>query len=350
MKVSASKKTIVILIILFVLLLLGGICFLYKDVINNGIKYGRWFSVDKYEELLDDCEWERKGGELRIKCRALLYPGTDADKNIPTHCLNFIMIPKDFDKGVKTFNICEEIQNLQWEQKEEWLNAKSLMPVRYTLIYNHNNSIDFQYSSLGVQHVDEKEYFGEFLKNKSLAKKGYAVSLDSSTPEQFNNYISMDKETFDIQEMGHIYIFATELLKKEVKGEDIYITLKSQIEKEEVSFTLASNSILLSKGEGNFVNITTENIDDLEIHGKYQIQMAYLTNKPEDLTNKVEDMCKEDDILKHREPLCNNKKIVLDDKYKATSKEEIIKEILLKKDDVFLQNVLLYYMITIDEK
>ena len=66
MKVSASKRVLFIIMFLFVLLL-GGVAYYFKDVISNGIKYGRWFTVDKYEELFDYCDWERKGNNLDIK-------------------------------------------------------------------------------------------------------------------------------------------------------------------------------------------------------------------------------------------------------------------------------------------
>ena len=62
MKISASKKTITILSICFVLLLVGGFSFFYRDVISNGIKYGRWFTLDRYEEMLEDCDHIKMGG------------------------------------------------------------------------------------------------------------------------------------------------------------------------------------------------------------------------------------------------------------------------------------------------
>lgn len=45
MKSSASKRVFFIIMFLFVLLL-GGVAYYFKDVISNGIKYGRCFTLD----------------------------------------------------------------------------------------------------------------------------------------------------------------------------------------------------------------------------------------------------------------------------------------------------------------
>lgn len=62
MKVVASNNTIRLLSIFFFILLFSGISLLYKDVISNGIKYGRWFTLDRYEEMLEDCDHIKMGG------------------------------------------------------------------------------------------------------------------------------------------------------------------------------------------------------------------------------------------------------------------------------------------------
>lgn len=72
MKTSASKRVLYLIVILLVLLL-GEAAFYFKDVISNGIKYGRWFTVDRYEELFDYCDWNKSENGLNVHCKGFLY-------------------------------------------------------------------------------------------------------------------------------------------------------------------------------------------------------------------------------------------------------------------------------------
>lgn len=51
MKFTATKKAIVILTVSFLILALGIISLVYKDYITKAINTGRWFTLDRYEEL-----------------------------------------------------------------------------------------------------------------------------------------------------------------------------------------------------------------------------------------------------------------------------------------------------------
>ena len=91
MKVSASKRVLFLIIFLFVLLL-GGVAYYFKYVISNGIKYGRWFTVDMYGELLEDCDHIKIGGVIKVSCNALIYPSTPLYNKIENHCFNILIL------------------------------------------------------------------------------------------------------------------------------------------------------------------------------------------------------------------------------------------------------------------
>lgn len=123
MKSSASKRVFFIIMFLFVLLL-GGVAYYFKDVISNGIKYGRWFTVDKYEELFDYCDWERKGNNLDIKCKALLRSMSVPKDNKDGICYEYLVYHKKYPENVKEFKLCEDPKSIYYENKDKSITLK----------------------------------------------------------------------------------------------------------------------------------------------------------------------------------------------------------------------------------
>ena len=349
MKISASKKTITILSICFVLLLVGGFSFFYRDVISNGFNHGRWFVLDKYEELLEDCEWEKGGKEVRIKCKGLLYPISELEKNLSTHCYNFITIPKENDKKTSVFNICEGNNRVKWDGMEKWLEVDSFLPLKYSIIYSKSKLFTFEYSSLEIANVSDTEYYEEFYKNKDIAQKRFVVSLDNPTPDGYYNYVDMKKNTFGIEEAGHIYTFTNQLQNIETKGDILELTFKSTIEGKDVILTLPSRQIELSEGEGLFTTITVENKDLLKVGDNYQLQFFFLTDKPNTLVENIKKECNQEEVPILLTRLCGNIDIVLSNSFKPTTKDKIIEEILSGANKKDLQNTILFYMISVEK-
>ncbi len=349
MKITASKKTIVILSISFLLLLLGVFVFVYKDVIRNGFKYGRWFVLDKYEELLDDCDYVKTKDTVEVKCKGLLYPPQELDKRLMTHCYNFITIPKKEEDKTFVFNICEGNNRVKWEGMGEWLEVDSFLPLKYSIIYSKSKLFTFEYSSLEIANVSDTEYYKEFYKNKDIAQKRFVVSLDNPTPDGYYNYVDMKKNTFGIEEAGLIYTFKNQLQNIETKGDILELTFKSTIEGKDVILTLPSRQIELSEGEGLFTTITVENKDLLKVGDNYQLQFFFLTDKPNTLVENIKKECNQEEVPILLTRLCGNIDIVLSNSFKPTTKDKIIEEILSGANKKDLQNTILFYMISVEK-
>lgn len=343
MKVSASRKTIIILSICLLLVLLGVVSLLYKDVISNGIKYGRWFSIDKYEELLDHCDWEREGKELKIKCKALLRPVSELEKKLSTHCYNFITIAKEEDKRTSLFNICEGNKNVRWDNMSDWLEEGRFTPVKYALVYKKAKRSAFKYSGLEINNATEKEYYEEIYKSKDIAEKGYAVSLDKPLPEYYYNYLYIEKDTFSIDEVGHIYVLDAKLLNIEINGKKMLLTFESVIEGEKATFTVPTTYTNLIDENNQFVSIKAQNVEILKLNNKYQIKFFFLNSKTDSFLSETEEICNEG--LTSKKAFCENINIVTEETFKPTSKSEVIEKMLSKEKEILLDNTLLYYMV-----
>ncbi|HKM19836.1 MAG TPA: hypothetical protein VJY47_01285 [Candidatus Dojkabacteria bacterium] len=346
MKISASKKTIAILSICFVFLIVGGISLFYKDVITNGFNYNRWFVLDKYAELLEDCEWEKGGKEVRIKCKGLLYPISELEKNLSTHCYNIITIPKELEKKTFVFNVCEGNDRVKWEGMDEWMEKGVFTPVRYTVVFNRSKPFTFEYFSLEIENVNEKEYYAEFYKHKDIADSKYSLSLETNSLDAFNNYFFSDKDEFGLEEMGVMYLLKAQLLNKEVKNDVMLLTFNSKIQGEDIQFTIRSNFINFSKEGDENLEVGSSNIGKIDINKNYQLILLYQSKELENLKEKMDTVCNVDEVHISQKPLCGNKQLILDQNTKPTTGKEIVENLLHGEKD--LHNAFLFYMISVD--
>lgn len=347
MKISASKKTITILAVCSVLLFLAGISLLYKDVITNGLKYGRWFTLDRYEELLEDCSYKREGKELLMTCNALILPASEFDQNVTEHCFNFFTIPKENEKSIYTFNICESNENIKYEGLEEWLSEEKMTPVKFTIMYKSTNYMYFTYSSLKIENATEEELYEEFYKNSHLKSLNYSIASEYAFPDAYNNYVYVEDSTFvENDGIGHISIFSAFLLEKEMMGGEMVYRFKTKIENKDIEFQTYSNSFILHNGD-YFENVTYENIDAMEVGKEYALSLLYLDNKSDVISEEINSWCEREEIHLSRQSLCGNKEKILGTNLNVTDKDSIIEELSSGQETVDLLDTIIFQVTVI---
>lgn len=153
MKSSASKRVFFIIMFLFVLLL-GGVAYYFKDVISNGIKYGRWFTVDKYEELFDYCDWERKGNNLNIKCKALLRSMSVPKDNKDGICYEYLVYHKKYPENVKEFKLCEDPKSIYYENKDKSITLKLKIDLAISF---DGELLNYSYKKIEMLNITESK-------------------------------------------------------------------------------------------------------------------------------------------------------------------------------------------------
>lgn len=153
MKVAASKRVLFIIIFLFILLL-GGVAYYFKDVISNGIKYGRWFTVDKYEELFDYCDWERKGNSLNIKCKALLRSMSVPKDNKDGICYEYLVYHKKYPENVKEFKLCEDPKSIYYENKDKSITLKLKIDLAISF---DGELLNYSYKKIEMLNITESK-------------------------------------------------------------------------------------------------------------------------------------------------------------------------------------------------
>ncbi len=350
MKFSGSKNSIIILIVCFILLLFSLLIFYFRDVVSNGIKYDRWFTLDKYEELIEDCDWERDGKEIKLTCNALLHVASYEDNEIGDRCYSFLTISKkDESKKPEIYNICEKDSNVNWDSMSQWLKEKERMtPVEYKLVYQSKNFVNFTYDRIEIRNATNDELFNEFYLNIHL--KEIPIASEYLNKDIYDNYVYIEKGTFGIEEMGHIYILDAKLVEKSIEDNNLmYFTFETRINDQNIKIKTHTNGFMLMKQEGvTFLQeyFTKNTSDQIPLDGKYQLRFFYITGKTDNLNQKVEEICKSEIIHITNKSLCDNKEEILKNEFKVTSKDEILKD--LKKGNleniVNIDNGILYIL------
>lgn len=350
MRFSGSKKSIIILVVFFILLIFFFLIFNFRDAALNGIRHGRWFTLDKYEELIEDCDFVRDGKEFRLTCNALLNVASEADKKNEDRCYRFLTISKNNEsKKPETFNICEKGSKVNWDLMSEWLEEEFRMtPVKYELIYHSKDFVNFTYERIEIRNATDEELFNEFYLN-SMVKEIPVVS-EYLNKDMYNNYVYIEKDTFGLEEIGHIYILDAKLVEKSTEDNNsMYFIFETRINDQNIKIKTHTKGFMLMKEEGETFSqeyFTENTSDQIPLDGKYQLRFFYLTNKTDNLNKKIEEICNSENIHITKKSLCENKEEILKNEFGVTSIGGIIKKLKNgnSEDIVNIDNGILYIL------
>lgn len=154
MKYIASKKTIIILTISGLFLLLGVIGIVLQEPIKNGLKYGHWFTIDSYQELLEHCEVQRTKGRVSLKCKGLIEAyKREATDNKAKYTV--LIIPKEKSKNLFRIKIEEEDEKVEWVNPYE--DYLSLIPINISITFNKGQKLNYLFNKITFNLMSEEE-------------------------------------------------------------------------------------------------------------------------------------------------------------------------------------------------
>lgn len=353
MKVSASKKTIAILIVLFLLLLLGGIYFLYKDVIHNGIKYGRWFTVDKYEELLDDCEWERKDKELKIKCRALVEA---IHTNNDYICYTSKVISKINTRLIKQ-EICELPKDVHLNNPYFELPKDQALPSYLTIYMDSPTYPKYSLKKLVINGIKDEEV-AEWLKNETLQNNLTKENLFLLTNTSYNGFLLRDNYLFPTLPLNWIRLYHMKL--EEIVSDD---NSKGAVLVFSGAFKNRSNRYKLKLYTESFAhsNVSSSNkmesypeqgsiSEILKVNNSYDLDLTYPTSSLSVHKPEITKACSiVDELSTERQAFCNIVKEGREVKpYEDIKKEEDFISFVIKNQEIVLDNMILNKVLNLE--
>ncbi len=300
MKITASKKTIVILSISFLLLLLGVFVFVYKDVIRNGFKYGRWFVLDKHEgEFIDCMEYKEEENEINAICQGFLLETEekDASKSRGKLCKEFYIVYKDY-QGWQKFSPCLNKEDFIY--KDILTKPNHYIPVNIHIHYTKVNPFKYKLDNITLEDMGDEDLYVEILsKNmgtQNIMEKGLVATQDD---------INYEKDGFlpvrggIMEKYPYITYFKTLNLKKiGVVDNKIRLLFTGELKNKSISMEVFSTSFLLSyydeNKRHNTVFINTKNYKRVKVGTNYQTHFLSLSNQEEDKLDEIISNCSED--------------------------------------------------------
>lgn len=209
MKISASKRVLFIVVVCFILLFLGGVSFHFKDVLSNGIKYGRWFTVDRYEELLDYCDWEGEGKDLSIKCRALVQGTYVKDGTEELICYKLKIISRK-ESNLVDYDICDNPKSIHFINPYFSIREGEVLPIDLTILNKSSSFKRFIFDGINMNVISEKT-IEEWLGNEILRNKFDMARIRLLTNMSYNNFGLTQSSLFPNTSLNLIRLYGVKL-------------------------------------------------------------------------------------------------------------------------------------------
>lgn len=190
MKFRASKKTILILIMCFLLLVLAILGFIFKDKILGIINTGGIYNLDKYTELLKDCDVEKRKGEIVLHCKGVLEKKITKKEE---ECVEVDILIKD-DTDLRSDTLCIKIGSLDWENPYGAVNL--LLPVNIDLMYEKGERSKYFIKNILLTIIDDNELSELYKKNKKLKDVDSRIFTQELALSAKNNFYYKKENLF----------------------------------------------------------------------------------------------------------------------------------------------------------
>ena len=276
MKFSASKRVVFILMICFVLLLLGGISLYFKDVISNGFKYGRWFTVDRYEELFDYCDYEKKGRDLSIKCNALVQSISVSEQNEKDICYKMLIISKT-DNSLVDYSICGQPKTFQLINPYKTIESNKVLPVYLVLTGKLETVFQYSMNNIKMDTLSYEDLYTNpvFSTREFDYEKRIIYMGDFPSEGLYFGINSIHNESF-----GELTLIGTNLKNVTSDSEYVYLNLEGSLNggKDPYNVTVKSKGFLIRERDGKYGKfIDSTNILEIPKWGRYSASFSYTT-------------------------------------------------------------------------
>lgn len=324
MKISASKKTIRILSVCLGLLLFATLLLFYKDTISNGIQYKKWLTLDKYNELLNDCIHRKEGESIKLECNALLIQFKNdkvSDENI---CASLELILKD-NKNTRPFSPCTDRKNLDTSNYTYNHIPDSYFPVVISFNYDKSGLFKYSLSTISIREMPYEQI--QELKTKSFPDIAYMIRTQKDGIFANDHYYFVDVG-LNGQEYPYIsYIKEMTLNKIEPMNNKLKLTFKGKIKGEFVDLILEEEKFTFLSPDGERSVISIDNPTTLEIDKNYQLTFLSLPASMEQRISEIMTACKNSQEEVFMQILCE-------------AGEERIKNAVIKDRDEYLDSLL----------
>lgn len=308
MKSSASKRVLFLIIFLFVLLL-GGVAYYFKDVISNGIKYGRWFTVDKYEELFDYCDWERKGNNLNIKCKALVEKTYVKEGSGDSICYSLKVISIK-GSNLVDYDFCDDPKSIEFINPYFSINSGEVLPIDLMITNKQSSIKGYSFVRIDLDAVSQKVLEG-WLQNETLKNNLESAKIRLLTNISYNNFSLTESNLFPNTSLNLIRLYQVKLENISSNEYGPLLEFSGFFADGTKPFELILNTKGFAYSEmypnkESTSYLEKESVNLLQINRVYDVDLIYSTKDISEEKTKLKEVCSlEDDLTIQRKSFCS---------------------------------------------
>lgn len=267
MKFRASKKTILILIMCFLLLVLAILGFIFKDKIQHIINIRDFYNLDKYSEFLQNCDVERKRGEIVLHCRGVLKETVLREDE---ECIKVeVLINGDTD--LRSNTLCVKTGKLDWGNP---YGITGLIPVNMYIGYKRSGVFDYLLDSIRLTVLSDDELSELFEKNSKLENLKSHIWTEEAMKMIHDNYNFVEGVSLRGIDLPHILFFDFLLKSVSSKNNNLYLLFEGKVKGQVHDIVLHSKRFFSANSKtGSMTLITTENYEELKINQQYDVMI-----------------------------------------------------------------------------
>ena len=264
MKFVINRKSIIVLIICFIFLLIAFLGLIFKDRISQIISTKTFYNLDKYSELLQDCEIEKDKGLLKLHCKAVLK---DIKTKNEEDCILVEVLVED-DKDLRDSTLCIKKDSIDWENPYAVENA--FLPVEMVLDYKRGKIFNYSLDKIKLTILDDNELFKLFELNSNLKKLRPRILTKELADIRKNNYNSLDSVSVGGANLDFVLFYNFILKSITLDDSTLELLMEGEIKGQRYNVLFKSKRFLNRIDETGRVSIvTSDNFSDLEINKEY---------------------------------------------------------------------------------
>lgn len=349
MKIIASRKTIVILTTCFVLILLAFAAFSYSDVVRNGLKYNAWFTLGKYNDLLEHCEFKNKGKNITIKCQALLKEVKEGDN---ANCYLSTIIPKVQKLQLIDYTFCGNDTVINFD--DNYIFEGKYIPANLEIIFKDPIPGIANLELLNISRMDDLDFYKIVESYEKIRIDSFEgrITTKSGYPsiEAYQNYVLQKNNAYPSLSLEFLNIFEAKLMDLTKSTNFLTFTFNLRIKEEMVQLKVKSaNFVLVNPSLQSQEIIDFADTDKLNVGENYSLVLLSPTIDSQQFNQEVKTFCfKEDGVsyIEENEFICKNLNLINTPKETIEGINFIENVVTMEgKNQVILENTVLVFII-----
>lgn len=325
MKVKIRKSNLIASGIILLLVIVFSAFFFFEryNQVNGS------FSLEKFQDIAENCEQTNSFGKISFKCSALLERYEDRENN--TECFFMALVDKDYK--LQPITICEEIGVVEFDREE--MITEQMVPVEINFSYTRILFGEYKLQDFKLTLLTDEEIFE--LLDKVYPNGAPQMNIRRNALEEVKKagyYPSDDLILSEGKTVKRVFFYLGEILDAKIVGSEMVFNLKLNINKEEFLTTLSAKKLSYEKEmDRSTRELTLSNFGDYDMEGITQVMFFYLDENSNVTNADILEYCSKEETDFDSIALCTIAETRNISEFKVKDIDKYIEEVRKSSED-----------------